>query len=352
MNTAKRLNRVKRLLKISGEPTTDAFDYKTSLMLYFNFHNVNTPLPTIKLWAVEYLESLDIKPPNAREVEFKTLGILVRLKNKDAYIEQEDLDKIDSEVDRLSNIKTVRDEVIDEDKPDRAAILERTFQAKASEFIAEFEALIDDYYVTNSIPNVKALIATMGVSSRISPRIQEHATKQIDYYEKILSDADALGYYKENKPFLRRVMNFYVELNDQLSQTKRVMKPRKTKEKPAGVLVKSLKYQIQDDSLDIRSVSPTSIIGATELYLYRTDTRKLQYFKSLDGNVLTVKGTTVMNYDESKSFQKNIRKPEIVKEFVGKGKIDSRRIFKAIKATDAKVSGRTSDTTLIINALK
>jgi hypothetical protein len=72
----------------------------------------------------------------------------------------------------------------------------------------------------------------------------------------------------------------------------------------------------------------------------------------VDGQTLTVKGTTILNYDESKSYQKTIRKPETLSGLVGKGKLDSRRFVKDINSAEGGLAGRTSDDTLILAVFK
>lgn len=348
MNTEKRLQKIKRLHKVSNEPTTDAFNYRVSLGLFLNYHNAHTSSSTIKKWAETHFESVNLVPPNVHEREFRTLGLLVHLVDIDAYLEQKELDKINEEVDRIMNLKPSVDEETTEQKTEKIETMEANIQKRASEFIGEFEGLIDDFMTEGKYPDTDSLISLMDISSRVSPRIQEYAKTKVDYYKMVVEDKEALSYYSQSKPVLKKVAVIWEELYNKLSQKKKIRVPRKTKEKPAGVLVKNLKYLIKDEELGIRSVNPTLLIGSTEAYLFRADGRKLQYFKSLDGSTLTVKGTTILNYDESKSFQKTVRKPEILKDLVGKGKLDSRRFFKDIKATEQKISGRTNEQTLIL----
>ena len=78
-------------------------------------------------------------------------------------------------------------------------------------------------------------------------------------------------------------------------------------------LVEKLKYLKTDDKFKIASVQPDQIIGASELWVFNTKTRKLGKYiaknidpKGLgrDGSGLSVKGTTIIGFDETTSIQK------------------------------------------------
>jgi hypothetical protein len=56
---------------------------------------------------------------------------------------------------------------------------------------------------------------------------------------------------------------------------------------------------------------------------------------------LSVKGTSIVGFDESKSVCKTLRKPEEkLKEFAKAGKIQLRKFLDDIKATETKMNGR------------
>lgn len=357
MSTEKRLLKIKKLTKDYGEPVIEPFNYKVSLMVYLNYHTVNTSDATKREWAEKYLEENfpDKKIPNVDDREFRMLGTIARLVFLDSYLEDSEVMYLEKESKRVLGLKRKTSEVVEDaagDKKDRSESIERTMKIKTSEFLGEFEGLVDDFTSTGKMPNIQALIATMGVSSRMVGRITEYAEKKRDYYDSVINDKELLEYYSFSKPTLKKISGLYATLIEKLSQSKKIREPRARKEKPAGVLVQSLKHLVKDDELGLRSVPATTLIGATEAYLYRVEGRKLQYFKAVDGQTLTVKGTTILNYDESKSYQKTIRKPEILKNFVGKGKIDSRRFIKDINSAEGGLAGRTSDDTLILAVFK
>jgi hypothetical protein len=131
-----------------------------------------------------------------------------------------------------------------------------------------------------------------------------------------------------------------------------VRKTRTPKAKPAGVIVAKMKFAATNDDLGLKSVSPTSIVGADELYCFNVKTRKMQVYKALDGMTLTVKGTTIMNYDMEKSGQKTVRKPETLTPLSDKGKRVYANFMKALTAKPIVPNGRINADTVLLATFK
>jgi hypothetical protein len=64
---------------------------------------------------------------------------------------------------------------------------------------------------------------------------------------------------------------------------------------------------------------------------------------------MTVKGSAIVGFDEAKSVQKTLRKPEeTLKEFKSAGKIKLRKFLEEIKTTETRLNGRINLDTVII----
>jgi len=82
-------------------------------------------------------------------------------------------------------------------------------------------------------------------------------------------------------------------------------------------------------------------LGAQELWMYNSKTRKLGKYVAAAYQTLTVKGTSLVNFDTDKSVCKTLRKPdEKLKEFAKSGKIQLRKFLDDVKATESKMNGR------------
>jgi len=161
------------------------------------------------------------------------------------------------------------------------------------------------------------------------------------------------GYSHRTKKQIRNLIAFYQEIMsacDMLAQEAKVnRKPRKTKVVPKDKLVAKLKYMKSNEPLKLVSINPADIIGTKELWIFNTKTRKLGKYVAAEFNDLGVKGTTITGFDEFKSVQKTVRKPEEkLKEFKAAGKVQLRKFLEDINATDTKMNGRINEDTILL----
>jgi hypothetical protein len=161
------------------------------------------------------------------------------------------------------------------------------------------------------------------------------------------------AYSHLSKANLKKITQFYSEILsacDMLMQEAKVSrKPRAKKSVPTEKLVAKLKFAKQDEKLKLVSINPTDIIGVQELWVFNTKTRKLGKYVAKEFAELSVKGTTIINFDENKSVQKTLRKPEEqLKEFKSSGKVQLRKFLDDIKAVDIKLNGRCNEDTILL----
>ena len=161
------------------------------------------------------------------------------------------------------------------------------------------------------------------------------------------------GYSHLTKAQVKKITQFYNEILsacDMLAAEAKVNRaPRKTKAKPAEKIVAKLKFAKTYEPLKLVSVSPTDIVGAKELWVFNTKTRKIGRYVATEYSELSVKGTSIINFDEAKSVQKTLRKPEEqLKEFKTAGKVQLRKFLEDIKAVDIKLNGRINEETVLL----
>jgi hypothetical protein len=191
-----------------------------------------------------------------------------------------------------------------------------------------------------------------------------HARIIKGFYSKDLAELELLasgkgdeqlreGYAHRSKKQIKNLIAFYQEIMmacDMLAQEAKVNRaPRKTKAVPKEKLIAKLKYMKTNEPLKLVSINPVDIIGCGELWIFNTKTRKLGKYIATEFNTLNVKGTTIVNFDEFKSVQKTIRKPEEkLKEFKAAGKVQLRKFLEDINATDTKMNGRINEETILL----
>ena len=216
---------------------------------------------------------------------------------------------------------------------------------------------------------------------------QAHARKLKVFYENELTDYDELdrmptagqlkkmdehtqdmwlqlkeGYAHIKKADIKKLRIAIEELMSALDfvieSAKATRKPRKAKPKSATKLVEKLKFLKVDNKYQLASIVPDQVIGANELWVFNVKTRKLgKYVASnidpkgmkRDGSGLSVKGTTIIGFDEKLSVQKTLRKPEEqLKAFKSAGKVALRKFLDDINTTDTKLNGRCNPDTVLL----
>lgn len=173
------------------------------------------------------------------------------------------------------------------------------------------------------------------------------------------SDEDLKEAYSHlKKPQQKKVNDFYTKLleacDTAIATAKAKSAPRKRKPVPPSKIVAKIKYKAEDTDLKLKSINPVDIVGAKELYVYNTKTRKLgRYVADEFIGELSVKGTTIVGFAPSASVQKTLRKPvEQLKEFMGASKPNTRKFLDTVKTVDIKLNGRLNPETLLLKVLK
>lgn len=186
--------------------------------------------------------------------------------------------------------------------------------------------------------------------------IKELYIRQYNEYLELAEGKDEQlkeGYSHLSKAQIKKITAFYQEIVsacDMLAQEAKVNRaPRAKKSQPKEKIVAKLKYAKTNEPLKLVSINPTDIVGAQELWVYNTKSRKLGKYVADEFKELSVKGTSITGYNEFKSVQKTLRKPEDqLKEFKAAGKVQLRKFLDDIKAVDIKLNGRINEEIVIL----
>jgi hypothetical protein len=191
-----------------------------------------------------------------------------------------------------------------------------------------------------------------------------HARIIRDFYARDLAELEELasgsadeqlkeGYSHRSKKQIRTFIDFLREVNEactMLMQEAKVNRaPRAKKAVPAEKVVAKMKYMKTFEPLKLVSINPTDILGAKELWVYNTKTRKLGKYVANEYMELGVKGTSLTGFSEALSICKTVRKPEEkLKEFKAAGKVQLRKFLEEINATDTRMNGRINEETVLL----
>ena len=167
----------------------------------------------------------------------------------------------------------------------------------------------------------------------------------------------AEGYNTYSKKEIKELTDFYKRMFDGIeiikAEKKQTRAVRKPKQKSAAELVKKLKFKPSDGDFGLSSIPPADIIDATALVVFNTKNRKLGIYYAQEHTGFKVKGTTLQFYDENRSLQKTVRKPdEVLPNWKKVTKHKLKAQFGYLKTTETKLNGRFNADTIILKAFK
>jgi hypothetical protein len=256
-------------------------------------------------------------------------------------------------------------EVVEKEKePSNRPNIQELMREKAGEAAGELEGLLDEYMTTGkTTQKVVDVVAKFNVMPQHIPIIVEIWKRKAEEFnelsegtDKDLNEAYAFLGKVQVRNLIKFVDNVLGDLNSYISIKKASKAPRKRKAVPVEKIVAKLKYlkEFKDpvNKLDLISVHPTKLHGASECYLFDTAKRKLVYLVADEySKSFTVKGTAILGIDANKSQSKTLRKPgDQLKEFMKLGKPAGRKFFDEVKAVGTTPNGRTNENMIILKA--
>ena len=300
-----------------------------------------------------------------------TLCWLARMKMRGLELTEHEELTLENEVQRLlksvnkPEVRESQTSVADTEAPTRPNIQE-ILKEKAREAGGELEGLFDEFITSGagSKHSLKPMdeVAKKNVMPQHISLLTEVWKKKLNEFEEVLKGTDVQlvqGYQHLTKTQIKNIVKFIEQvlndLNSYISVKKAAKAPRQRKAVPVEKIVAKLKYlrTFKDTAakLDLVSISPVKLHGASEAWVYDTAKRKLHHYIADDySKAFTVKGNTLLGFDTAQSEVKTLRKPaEQIKEVMG-SKPAARKYFKDIKAVATTPNGRFNEGMIILKA--
>ena len=330
---------------------------------------------------IQYLELNDRKADakilnKAPESEIlTTYGWLARMTLRGLQLTEHEEMSLQNEISRLitcvhkpetvfkSNLTP--QEVEEEKKPEvNRPNVQEIMREKAREATGEIIGLFDDFIQAGLKGNLPGkpidILAKHNILPQHIPIILDVWKKELNEWYEVQEGKDPQlveGYSQfgkvQVKNMIKAIEQVISDLNSYISIKKANKTPRKRKPVPVEKIVAKLKYlkEFKDPAakLDLISVHPTKLHGASDAWVYDTAKRKLHlYVADQYSQTFTVKGNTILGFDTGKSEIKTLRKPgEQLKEIMGSKPV-ARKYFEGIKATATAPNGRFNDNMLIL----
>lgn len=341
-------------LKKTDEPGLNPLNYEGSLLKALNYYNLMYDNKEKRRWTMAFLgkgkaKDLDLLP----DWQFRTIGTLIRLKQRDEPLSEKHVAMIDDIIKDLQ--EAAKAMVPPKPKTEPKAELpkvDKNLEA-ARLHVAEIDGLIDEFVTDRREVDLAAYMKANQVPAAVAKLIPDfYQSMKQELAEALEGKCDQLreaySYLKktELRRFLKMVESFEEACKTQAVVAKVERKPRVRKEKPASVLAAKVKYLPEAKDLGLKSELPVKLVGASEAWVYNVKYKKLMVYRADDK--LSVKGTTIIGWDVAKSSAKTIRKPEQLKDMVGMTKRTLAQAYNALKTKEQTVNGRVNEDCLIL----
>lgn len=365
-----------------GCETWDADKFHRHFKSAMDWYRLESDIKTYKPFVVKWMESIGCAKEDIAAMKkvkdnrvHTTMGAVASCLLRGMTPQREDFNNGKDTAEWMRNaivdvLSAGKDDIDPEDakaieaaKPEvyTPSIQERVREA-AGRMTEEIEDAIEGFHADPENFDPKAfkllnLLKGKGVKAAHARIIKSFYQSDLDELLELASgNADEQlreGYSHRSKKQIKSLIAFYQEIHaacDMLAQEAKVNRaPRAKKSIPAEKLVAKMKFMKTNEPLKLVSINPTDIIGSSELWTYNTKTRKLGKYLAAEYQTLSVKGTSIINFNENSSIQKTLRKPEEkLKEFKAAGKVQLRKFLDDINATDTKLTGRINEEVILL----
>jgi hypothetical protein len=244
---------------------------------------------------------------------------------------------------------------------DRAVVVKKrktvqeNIDAKVVELLGEVDYAID-VWDTNPFDMYKYLTDNK-VSSAVALKmpaqyidIQEEIKEAIEGTDEQLKEAYGFMNIGEKRKFLTFVNKIILDTERYAENNKPIRKPRKGKAVSAVKVVSKLSYLDHDPENQVKSIDPSKIVGAKQLWLFNTKTNEIVKYDEIDRGGLSVKGTTIKNFNEKTSSSKKLgtKTEHFINRILDAGSITLNKVMSEINSKAGNVTGRVNNNMIIL----
>jgi hypothetical protein len=359
---------------LGSEPLVDKLDpsaenYIHEFMNITNWYSYEKGRKDAYKYLTEYVRkfrSTDLKvfaSVDEKDIMW-TYGWMARMQSRGAKLSEDHIRRFNNYIDSLLQVAKQRianAPVVTEEKEVRPSIsIQEAMQEKIAEYIGELETELDDFMFSDKDLNLYNYMKARQTPAAYVPEIESWAKGKLSVWIEVIRGEDEQlveGYSnfdkRKQKAIGKALAQFIEDCQNYTQYKKANKKPRAVREKPASAQVKGIKYKPKDEELNLESQKPTDLIGAEQVWLYNTKTKKLSVYVSESVKGMSAKGTSLQNWVPEKSKQKTLRKPaEQIKELMASGKVKLRTFLDSVTTKEQPVNGRINTDTIILRIIK
>jgi hypothetical protein len=336
---------------------------KVQMMLALNWYSQNKTSKDAEKYVTDYFKKkLKVDIGSLAKDCNSTFCYICRIVYNGGMLSVKDQIWFDNQIKQIENQMSVKKVKVVEVVPGNVISIQDRIRDKSQECIGELEGQLDDYitsdYKIDASPY--GVMHTMNIKSVHVNRIVEVFKRRRIEFDAVLNTDDKElkeAYSNFTKPQLKKVVAWcdqvILDCQKVMGSAAQNRKPRKRKVKSPEELTVKVKVLDKFDELKLVSIPATEIIGAMQLWVYNVKTRKLGCYHAEDAGGFSVKGTSLENFNESKSIHKKLRKPEVsLPEVMKAGKVLLRNYMDGIRAVESALTGRLNADTILLRSLK
>ena len=360
----------------SDQAELEETELRNRIGFAFNWYNYNYNQKDIKNNYIKYLKSqpsLKKHVPAINTVEPHEIGSpyvsLAKMVSNGYVMSEAEQAKFDARLDSLvkrgiATLASKKDKAVVKAKAPVVSIQQRVRNATAG-ILGDIDGEIDNY-LEEDCPKIAksfdlySFLQKNEVKGAHTRYVIAHLEEQLAELKELAKGKDEQlveGYSFLTKPKQNRYRQFIAamleEAQDWLTNCKGTRKVRKRKVKSPKELVKALKFKKSDEDWNLESINPTAVLDAGQVWVFDTKTRFMYKYVSNVG--IAVKGTTLKEFDEAKSYKKKIRESyceQVLKDVVSGGKVRLKKVLDEINAKEVPVTGRIGKEMVILRAIK
>jgi len=233
--------------------------------------------------------------------------------------------------------------------------VQENIEAKVVELLGEVDYAIDVWDCEKF--DMYKYLTDNKVSSAVALKIpaqykdmRDEMKEAIEGKDEQLKEAYNFMNKSEKKGFLNFVNKIVLDTERYAENNKPIRKPRKAKAISAVNQVKDLNFLDQDVEHQVKSIDPSKVIGAKQLWLFNNKTNEIIKYDQIDRGGLAVKGTTIKNFDEKSSGSKKlgVKTEDVIDKVLEGGTITLNKVMSGINSKVSKVTGRINNNMIIL----
>lgn len=346
----------------------------TQLATLLNWYNYNKRTEDAQKYFVEYLSESGVSQDTIIKIKNRTdlpvtttIGFLCRIKLVNGVMVPDKYDK------KIEDVKNLVMQIVQSgtDAPaikntqeDKKPTIQDNIENQVRELIGFVSIEIDKFLQKKCKHtfDVYDWLKTNAVKHQQAKLLGDHFQKTLlsELHEAKNGSCEQLkeAYSFLSKTELKKYVEFVQNLVDETFRWSGVAKqislnnktPRVRKTKPAAKQVEKLNFLKEHENL--KSIPPSQIVGATQLWVYNVKYRTLGVYVCNNPHGFSVKGSTILNFDVNESISKKLRKPnDVIPKVLDAGKVALRKILPNIRCKENKLTGRINKDTILLKAV-